>query len=95
MVDQNAYPRQEAQTRVINMDDDDASALHHVLQFLYTGDYDTNVIEPTQHPTDRIRDVRGHTEIYLLAEKYAIWSLRHLAGKRAKESAEQISVAAS
>ena len=65
----NAYPRQEAHTRVIEMDDDDETALHYLLQFLYTGDYEHNINDPN-HPSDLIRNVRGHADVYMLAEKY-------------------------
>lgn len=84
-------PETEAQTHDIEMYDDDDQALHSLLQFLYIGNYSYS--SAGQNPTslERIQLVREHTDIFMLAEKYDIPSLKHLAEMRAKEAAEKLS----
>jgi hypothetical protein len=80
------------------MHDDDSDALHSLLEYLYTGDYEyTTDYELAAQATplkilDRMQTVQKHVEIYMLAEKYDIASLKPLAQNRAKNAAEKISL---
>jgi len=85
---------QEAQTRSIEMHDDDDEALHSLLEFLYTGDYSHTLHGQEDASLDAMQNVRKHSNVYTLAEKYDLELLKRLAGKRASDAAEWISPAA-
>lgn len=87
---------QEAQTRIVEMNDDDGYALDSMLMFLYTGEYGYSLKSwhaETGAPSSniyRLLVIKYHIEVVLLADKYDVPDLKELATLCATNNARDI-----
>ncbi|KAH7403063.1 BTB/POZ protein [Cadophora sp. MPI-SDFR-AT-0126] len=70
----------EAQTGIVDLDDDDPAAVETMLRFFYTGKY----IEPANESGEIRFEIRIAILIYILADKYDVSALMDLAEKSFK-----------
>lgn len=75
--------QQEAQNGIITLNDEDPDRIKQFLQYLYVQDYDLLVTK--LYPTDTDKVLLEHAEIYTLADRYGVPSLKKLASTRFKD----------
>jgi len=91
---------QEAQTHAIQMVYDDSLALDTLLEFLYTGSY-TELDNIMETDCDKRRSdvewnelLKKHAEVFTLADKYGVATLKKLAGAAINIAAAELSALA-
>lgn len=78
--------KQEGISRVIDLKEDEPSNVEKMLQFIYTGDYsDLSSDDPD---TPILASAMVNVEIYAIAEKYDIRTLKELAKKKFESSVD-------
>ena len=79
---------QEAETGIIELEDDDQNTVERLLTYLYSGDYSvsskvtiTSPADTSASTTAHSQEILAHISVYIIAEKFDLPCLKKLSGK--------------